>query len=349
MLITKRLRAHLAPHRRSIVAFGVFDGLHRGHRALIGLLTARARRRRAVSVVLTFEPHPQSVLGRRPWPMILTTLAEKEALLAGMGVDVLGIIRFSARTAATDPAAFVRRILVDRLAATEVICGEDCGFGKDRGGDLRLLRSLGDDAGFTVTALRPLANRAGKVSSTGIRRDLLAGELAAANRVLGRPYRLLGTIVPGYGIGRTLGYPTANIRLDDAAKLVPADGVYAAAAAIGGRRYSGMLYIGNRPTFGGARRQIEFHAFGARGRLTGRRIAVDLLKYLRPDRAFADAKQLRDAIAADQRRIERYFRRRAAGRGGPAALDSCPARRYNCSTAQPLGPGNQITIDIAKT
>ncbi|MRR10100.1 riboflavin biosynthesis protein RibF, partial [bacterium] len=317
------------PHRRSIVAFGVFDGLHRGHRSLIGRLVARARRRGAASVVLTFEPHPQSVLRRKPWPMILTTLAEKEELLAGLGVDVLGIVRFVARTAAMAPAQFVRRVLVDQLAAAEVICGEDCGFGKGRSGDLRLLRALGREGGFTVTALRPLANRTGKVSSTGIRRALLAGELAAANRMLGRPYRLPGAIVPGFGIGRTLGYPTANIRLDDPAKLVPADGVYAAAAVIGGRRYRGMLYIGNRPTFGGTRRQIEFHAFGARGRLAGRRITVDLLKYLRPDRAFQDAGQLRDAIAADRRTIGRYFNRRSDQRAAARGLDSGRERRYN--------------------
>lgn len=307
MLITKHLGSVARRHPRSIIAFGVFDGLHRGHQALIRELVARARRVGANSVVVTFDPHPQLVLRHKRWPMILTPLPEKEALLAALGVDILGVIRFSRATARMAPAAFVDRVLVRTLAATEVVCGSDCGFGRGRGGDLALLRELGRRRGFKVDQLRPRLHRGAKVSSTAIRRALLAGDLAEANTMLGRPYRMQGRVVAGFRLGRTLGYPTANIRLGDASKLVPADGVYAAVAAIGPQRYHGMLYIGSRPTFYGKRRQIEFHAFGARGRLTGRDITVDVLKFMRPDRRFANPLQLREAITADERAIRRFL------------------------------------------
>ncbi|HTY09164.1 MAG TPA: riboflavin biosynthesis protein RibF [Candidatus Edwardsbacteria bacterium] len=309
MLITKKLKNFGKLHPRSIVAFGVFDGLHRGHRALIKSLVARARAVRANSVVLTFDPHPRLVLSRERWPMLLTTLAEKERLLAGLGVDIMGIIQFSRATAAMRPEDFVRKVLAGELAAAEVVCGRDCGFGRGRRGGLALLAALGREHGFTVDPVRPLRRGGLKISSTKIRRALLAGQLAAANEMLGRPYQFSGTVVRGHRIGRGLGYRTANVKIGDRSKLVPADGVYAAAARIGARMYRGMLYIGSRPTFRGHGRQIEFHAFGAKGDLYGRAIDVRLMKFIRPDRKFGNAEQLRLAIGRDERAIRRYFSR----------------------------------------
>jgi len=309
MLITKKLKNFGQRHPRSIIAFGVFDGLHRGHQALIGSLVARARRARANSVVVTFDPHPQLVLNQARWPMLLTTLAEKERLLADLGVDIMGIIRFSSRTAVMQPEDFVSKVLVEKLAAAEVVCGRDCGFGRGRRGGLELLSALGREHGFTVDPVRPLRRGGQKISSTKIRWALLAGDLAAANRMLGRPYQLSGTVIAGQRAGRALGYPTANLAVADSSKLIPADGVYAARAQIGAQSYNGMLYIGVRPTFAGSRRQIEFNAFKAKANFYGKPITVQLLKYIRKDRRFHGADDLRCAIRSDERAIRKYFSR----------------------------------------
>ena len=311
MLITKKLGSFGRGHPRSIIAFGVFDGLHRGHQALVRTLVSRARRAHANSVVVTFDPHPQAVLRKNKWPMILTTLPEKERLLAGLGVDILGVIRFSGKTAAMRPEDFVKDVLVGKLAAAEVVCGQDCGFGKGRGGGLELLSALGRDHGFSVDPVRLLRRGALKISSTKIREALLAGDLGTANRMLGRPYQLSGVVARGRQVGRTLGYRTANVAIADRSKLIPADGVYAARASIGGRTYDGMLYIGERPTFTGGHRQIEFNAFGIRKNLYHRAITIQLLKFIRPDREFDDAEQLRRAIQRDERAIRKYFAGRA--------------------------------------
>jgi riboflavin kinase / FMN adenylyltransferase len=306
MLITKRLNGFGRRHPRSIVAFGVFDGLHLGHQALVRSLVRRARRAGADSVVLTFDPHPRTVLARRPWPMVLTTLREKERLLAELGVDIAGVIRFTSATARLGPAAFVERILHRALAAATVICGADCGFGHGRSGDLGLLGRLGERFGFAVVPLQPRSLSGATISSTAIRRALLAGDLASANRMLGRPYRLSGTVVAGSGIGRVLGYRTANLRLANRMKLVPANGVYAAVAEIAGHRYPGMLYIGSRPTFrNGGERRIEFHAFGVNANWYRRQAVIDLVRYIRPDRAFASAGALARQIARDEQAVRR--------------------------------------------
>ncbi len=333
MLTTKRLNGFRRRHPRSIVAFGVFDGVHRGHQALVRSLVSRARRAGAESAVITFDPHPQAVLRRAPWPMVLTTLREKERLLAGMGVGILGVIRFTAATARQGPEAFSERILHRTLAAAGVVCGADCGFGRGRAGDLALLRRLGKRHGFSVTALRLRSLAGAKVSSTAIRRALLAGGLTAANRMLGRPYRLSGAVVRGEGIGRAIGYPTANLRLTDRSQLIPADGVYAAAAHISGAgRRLGMLYIGRRPTFRGRpERRVEFHAFGAGGNWYGRRAEIDLVRRIRPDRAFPTAAALARQIARDGRAARRALglpaarpRSSAGGSRGHIAIDSPP-------------------------
>jgi riboflavin kinase/FMN adenylyltransferase len=313
MLITKKLQTFRKPHPRSIVAFGMFDGLHRGHQDLVRRLTVRARRDGANSVVLTFDPHPQLVLKGKKWPMILTTLAEKEELLGRLGVDIMGIIRFSRTTVKLSPADFVGTILVKQLSAAEVICGQDCGFGRGRTGDLDLLRVLGAEHGFAVSSLSSRWYRGKKISSTTIRHALLTGDLASANRMLGRPYQLSGRVVKGHGVGRTLGYRTANVKVDDRSKLIPADGVYAAIARIKSRAYQGMLYIGARPTFRGSRRQIEFNAFGTKKSFYGQGIDLRLMRYIRPDQAFTAPAALVRAIGRDERAIRRFFKLPVAG------------------------------------
>jgi riboflavin kinase / FMN adenylyltransferase len=308
MLTSTRLNNFGKKHPGAVVALGVFDGLHLGHQALIKKLTGRAKAAGHQSVVLTFEPHPQKVLRRAGHPFILTTGSEKKILLSRMGVDVMAVIRFSKKMAAMDPEQFVQKILAQKLEAATVICGEDCGFGAGRQGDIGLLRSLGRKYGFKVEGIAARKSRQKKIGSTLIRQMIQKGLFNHAVGLLGHPYLLSGLVVKGRGVGRKLGYPTANIKVDDGLKLIPGDGVYAARALAGKKIYQGMLYIGSRPTFGGkSARAIEFNAFGTPGNLYGRELILEVLKFIRPDRKFGSLEELKQAITGDQIKIKKYF------------------------------------------
>jgi riboflavin kinase/FMN adenylyltransferase len=312
MLITKRLNRYGRQHPGSVVALGLFDGLHRGHRAIIERTAALARRRGHQSAVVTFDPPPQAVLAGNQRTSFLMSLAEKEAALERMGIDVLAVIKFSRAVAAMDPRRFVDRVLVETLHASAVVCGTDCGFGRHRSGNLPLLEEMGRERGFSVIGMTARRTGAARISSSAIRTALTAGDLAAANRMLGLPYQLTGSVVRGKRVGRTIGYPTANVRPDYRLKLIPCDGVYAATAAVGGRRCDGMLYIGVRPTVRGGR-SIEFHALDRRGDWYGRPIVISLLRYIRRDRRFPDLAALQRQIGIDERSIRRFFERRRTG------------------------------------
>lgn len=299
MLIVKRLNNYGKDRPGSVAALGVFDGLHLGHRAILGKLTAVARRLRHDSVTVTFDPPPQSVLSPGKTPGFLTSPEEKERLLETAGVDVLAVIKFSQEVASLSPEDFVERILVGQLHVSHAVCGSDCGFGRGRSGNLGLLRKLGRRHGFKVTEVKPRRLAGQKISSTAVKEALLRGELGKANRMLGRPYSIPGMVVKGQGLGREMGYPTLNLRPHYPLKLIPASGVYAAAARVGKAALGGMLYIGDRPTVGGRGLSIEFHSLEGRPPRGTGRIEVSLLEYLRPDRRFQGLDELAKAIGRD--------------------------------------------------
>jgi riboflavin kinase / FMN adenylyltransferase len=309
MLTITRLNNYGREHPGAVVTLGVFDGLHRGHQALIKKLTVQAGRAGHQSVVLTFEPHPQKVLRRAGSPFILTTGPEKKVLLARMGVDVMAVIRFSGKTASMGPEQFVKLILVQKLGAAKVICGRDCGFGAGRKGDIGLLERLGLRYGFKVEGISARRSRQKKIGSTLIRQQIQQGSFNQALKLLGHPYLINGLVVKGRGVGRKLGYPTANLKVNDKLKLIPGDGVYAARAMAGKKAFDGMLYIGSRPTFGGqSARTVEFSAFGNPGSLYGKELTLEVHRFIRPDRKFGSLENLKKAIAGDQAKIKEYFR-----------------------------------------
>ena len=308
MLTITRLNNFGKKHPGAVVALGVFDGLHRGHQSLIKKLTAKAKRSGRQSVVLTFEPHPQKILRRTSQPFILTTGPEKMLLLSRMGADVMAVIRFSKTIAAMNPEQFVKEILAQKLGAAMVICGEDCGFGAGRRGDIDLLKTLGLKYGFKVEGIAACKSRQKKIGSTLIRQKIQKGLFNQAVKLLGHPYLINGLVVRGRGVGRKLGYPTANIKVSDKLKLIPGDGVYAARTLVGKKALDGMLYIGSRPTFGGkSSRAIEFSAFGKPGNLYGRELTMEVHQFIRPDRKFASPENLKKAIAGDQAKIKEFF------------------------------------------
>ena len=308
MLTITRLNSFGKTHPGAVVALGVFDGLHRGHQALIKKLIARAKQSGHQSVALTFEPHPQKILRRAKEPFILTAGTEKKFLLSRMGVDVMAVIRFSKRTASMDPEQFVRNILVRKLGAARVICGRDYGFGAGRKGDIGLLNQLGRKYGFKVEGIAACKSRQRKIGSTLIRQQMQKGLFNQAVKLLGHPYLINGLVVKGRGVGRKIGYSTANLKVSDKLKLIPRNGVYAARALAGKKTYDGMLYIGDRPTFGGkSARAIEFSAFGNPGDLYGRELTLEVHKFIRPGKKFGSLDELKQAIARDQIKIKKYF------------------------------------------
>jgi riboflavin kinase/FMN adenylyltransferase len=299
MLILKRLQAFGQQRPGSVAALGVFDGLHLGHRAIIAKLLDLARRRSHDSVVVTFDPPPQAVLMNKNWPGYLTSLEEKEAILEGLGLDVLAVIRFTPRVAQLSPREFVARIFVEQLRVSHVVCGRDCGFGKGRSGNLSLLRSLGREYGFAVTEVRPCKYGGQKISSSLVRNLILAGQVDRAAAMLGRPYSLAGKVVVGRGLGRRLGFPTINFEPDSWHRIIPRSGVYAAEAVMEGGLYPGLLYVGTRPTLGlDEKRCLEFHALKSKPPAVDE-IRVRLLKIIRPEQRFPSLESLRQAMGHD--------------------------------------------------
>ncbi len=280
------------------VAVGVFDGVHLGHQAL--LVRTRERAAGGNVVAVSFEPHPDVVLARefRPYAP-LTPLPEKLACFARLGVD-LHVLPFTRELAALEPDVFVQRHLVEPFAPRWLVVGEDFALGRGRAGNVARLRELGARSGFEVDAL-PLHVAAGApVTSSRIRALLAEGRVAEARELLGRPYGFTGLVVGGDRLGRTLGFPTANLRLHDE-QQVPAHGIYAVWARPAGdptwRR--GAMSVGVRPTFGGGLRTLEVFLLDWSGDLYGQDLAVAFADWLRAEQAFPDSESLVAAMTAD--------------------------------------------------
>lgn len=286
----------------AVVAIGNFDGVHRGHRAVIEVARRRAAALGRPAAALTFEPHPRSVFTLHRPLFRLTPEPVKLRLLAGTGLDGVVLMAFDRRLAATPAAAFVDEVLVARLRVAGAVVGFDFHFGKDRGGSPKFLAEAGERRAFSVDVVGPLLEGGTPVSSSAIREALAAGRLAQANALLGYAWFVVGTVIAGEKRGRTLGYPTANVRLDPACGL--AHGIYAVRLAVDGMVRDGVASFGRRPTFDNGAPLLEVFVFDFDGDLYGREVEVTFLAYLRPERRFADAAALvrqMDADAAEAR------------------------------------------------
>ncbi len=286
----------------SVVCIGAFDGLHIGHRALVGQAVARARELRIDSVALSFEPLPREFFAGAGRPARLSLPRAKFEGLRALGVDRVGLLRFDARMAALSARDFVERVLIRRLAAREVWVGPDFRFGYRRSGDLSLLRAIGEHAGFVASEIAPMHLDAGRVSSSAIRDMLARGDLEAARRLLGRPYAIAGKVVHGQKLGRKLGYPTANLHLGG--KTPALGGVFATRVqGVGIDAWPGVASLGTRPTVHGTECLLETHLFDFNGDLYGQRIEIEFVAKLRDELRFDDLEALtaqmhRDAAQA---------------------------------------------------
>ena len=279
------------------VALGVFDGIHLGHRAILGRAVELADARGLEGVACTFDPHPMEVLqpGRAPLP--LTTLADRLALIGETGITTTVVIAFTREVAGMEPEAFVERALLGVLRAREVVVGFNHRFGRGARGDARLLEALGPRLGLGVHVVPPTTVDGVGVSSSEIRAALARGDLPRAARLLGRDYTVGGEVVHGAGRGQSLGFPTANIRAELPLPL-PA-GVYVGRADIGSAVYPAVVNIGVRPTFGDSTSAVEAHLLDFSGDLYGRRIRLTFVRRLREERKFPSVEALRAQIAAD--------------------------------------------------
>ena len=295
----------------AIVSVGVFDGLHLGHRALLDRALEWGRAERARNVVVSFDPHPDLVLDPAGFHYVapLTPFREKRARLEALGVDELCIIPFTRELAALEPEAFVAEHLVGPHRPRGLVVGEGFALGRGRAGTVERLREIGRGHGFEVEAVPLLEIGGARVSSTRIRELLGRGAVAEAARLLGRLYSLSGKVVSGHGVGKTLGFPTANLMLHEE-KLVPADGVYVARARLGDEKEwrPAATSIGVRPTFDGRVRQIEAFVLDWKGDLLGVGLEVRFVDWLRPERKFESAAALveamQDDVAEARRRLE---------------------------------------------
>jgi riboflavin kinase / FMN adenylyltransferase len=290
-----------SPRAPSVVAVGKFFAVHRGHQALIGEAVARARRRGAGSVVLTFDRHPLEVLRPGMAPLFLTTLAERLALIERLGADMVVVARVTPEFLSLTPEQFVRDVLRGALDTVEIVASASFRFGKDAAGTLETLRELGATLGFAVDTLPEVLVGGERISSSRIVRELQEGRVAEAAALLGRPYSVCGAVVEGDRLGRQLGFPTANLEVSPR-RVLPADGIYAVALAHAGRVHAGVAHLGPRPAVGGERRTLEAHLFDFDGDLYGKTVRLHFLHWLRGIESFPSLAALTEAIARDAAR-----------------------------------------------
>lgn len=295
-----RSLTHDQPATYPVLTIGNFDGLHRGHQALLKSVVQTALEKSGTATVLTFDPHPITVLSPTTPLRLLTTMKDKLIRLHEAGIEHVLCIPFDKAFAAFTPEAFVCKVLRDQIGVRELFVGEQFAFGAGRTGRMTDLVRLGKSADFVVHAVPPVRVEGDIVSSTAIRTMVQAGEVHRAARFLGRPYDLAGTVVYGDQRGQTLGWPTANIRLPDH-RVIPADGVYATTAVWKGRGLDSVTYIGTRPTFGDGERLLEVYLLDEQIDLYGQEMSVRFLERLRGDQVFATPEELSRQIAADVR------------------------------------------------
>lgn len=287
----------------AVVTVGTFDGVHRGHQAVLAEVTRRAKAGKRKSVLVTFEPHPLAVVNPPAAPKLLSLPEEKQETVRAAGVAEFVLMPFTPAVAQLDAEAFVQR-LCDEYAMRELVMGYDHGFGRGRGGDVELVQRLARDKKFAVAVVDAVRDDGQPISSTLIRTALALGRLDAAARWLGRRYSIRGTVVRGAGRGRTIGIPTINLASPDARKLLPPDGVYAVRVTLenrkpeSGHRLGGMMNQGPRPTFGEQGRTLEIHLFDFDGELYGETVHVEWVGRLRDVQAFSS----RDALVAQLER-----------------------------------------------
>jgi riboflavin kinase / FMN adenylyltransferase len=289
------------------LAIGVFDGVHRGHQAVISTSAEHARAADGTPVVVTFDPHPEKVLRPASAPHLLTATQHKISLIRDLGVGHLLIINFDKQFAATPPEKFVEQLVTHSKPLREICVGHEWSFGKDRRGNLDLLKKLGAEAGFEVVGVSPVKANGEVISSTAIRDAVQRGDFAKAKLMLGRDYTILGTVTRGDDLGKKIGFPTANLSAHS--EQFPPDGVYFAEAWLEDVLYHGVVNLGCRPTVSRdkSNRVLEVYLFDFNRDIYGQDLEIRFVRYLRPEKKFDSIDALKDQISADVRQARALY------------------------------------------
>jgi riboflavin kinase / FMN adenylyltransferase len=285
----------------TVVTVGTFDGVHRGHQDVLRRLADRAAAASLRSLLVTFDPHPLEIVRPEAAPPLLTVGDEKLELLAAIGIDYVMVVPFTPALAAFPPERFVDEILLGRARMSELLMGYDHGFGRGRTGDVEVLRALGSERGFRVDVVEPVrASDSSPLSSSSIRRSVVAGDLGRVREALGRHYSVIGRVQHGDGRGRELGFRTINLGAAPRRKLLPPQGVYAVRVMTPSGIFGGMMNLGPRPTFDDSATSLEAHLFDAEVELYGAQVRVDLVARLRDIMRFPDAASLVQQLRTDE-------------------------------------------------
>ena len=283
--------------RGTAVTFGVFDGIHIGHQAVINALLERAAQHQLMSVLVGFYPHPLAFLAPERCPPLLTPLSKRIEILQQLGIDKIVILSFDAQIAAMSPKSFVEQVLLAKCQARHIVVGYACQFGKDRAGNAQRLVEFSETYPFDVTIVPPTELKGTPVHSTRIREALARGDLHCSSQLLGHPYSLLGNVVEGDGRGKAIGFPTANIDIQN--QVCPPNGVYAIRAKLEERWLDGVLNIGVRPTFNGTTVQVESHFFDFDETIYGKLVEIFLVEKIRSEQKFPNPEMLIRQIRRD--------------------------------------------------
>ena len=284
----------------TVLTIGTFDGVHLGHQKIVERVVTTARQEGLLATVFTFFPHPRMVVQHDKGLKLIHTLEEKKQLLQQLGVDLLVVQPFNEAFAQLSAEEFVSTILVQRLNVKKVIIGYDHRFGRNRTANIDDMRLFGEKYGFAVVEISVQEVDEVSVSSTKIREALNKGDVTTAEHYLGTPYSLTGTVVHGLKLGRTLGYPTANIQVTEDYKLIPKDGVYAVYSYIGAQKVYGMMSIGKNPTIEGKGASIEVYFFDFNGNLYDQKLTIEFVQYLREEQKFATIDLLKKQLQDDE-------------------------------------------------
>lgn len=294
--------------RSTVLTLGVFDGLHLGHQKIIQKVVSRAKAVNAVPTVITFDPHPRAVLYPESSPPLLQTLDQRLANFNVLGIEQAIVIRFNQEFANQNAEVFLRDIVHERLQAKEVFLGKGFAFGKNRGGNIELLKKISAELGFFADEVPEITVRGQRISSSKIRELLADGKINFARRMLGRPYGVEGQIIHGDQRGRSIGFPTANLKPRN--RVIPKYGVYATANLIDGKWRRSITNVGVRPTFEGDKEpSIESYIFDFDGDLYGDVLRVRFLHRIRDERKFSGIEELKNQIEKDTHRALNYFKR----------------------------------------
>jgi riboflavin kinase/FMN adenylyltransferase len=294
---------------RAVVTIGTFDGVHRGHQQILEQLRQEAARIGGETVIITFHPHPRKVVANSQPIYLINTIEEKIELLDKLGIDHLVVVPFTADFAQQSPEDYIEKFLVGKCRPHTIIIGYDHRFGQGRKGDYHLMEALSPRYGYRLIEISAQVINENTVSSTLIRDAVLKGDITAANALLGYDFFFDGLVVHGKKLGRSLGYPTANLKIENDEKLVPGNGIYVVQVSLEGKMYGGMMSIGVRPTIGVTERTIEVNIFDFDKEIYGQHLRVYVKKYLREEKKFDTLEELKEQLAVDKKESEEFLKK----------------------------------------